>query len=85
MKFIQLKTKKLSRYSCGCHGNLVTIGMIYVADSFCLKTKMLNMNPTGLKMKELRRYRFGCHCNQVTIATRYVANSHCPKEDPLLI
>ena len=85
MNFIQLKVTKLSRYPCGCHGNLATIATTYVADSFCLKTKMLVMNSTGLTMKELQRYRFGCHCNQVTIATRYVANSHCPKEDPLLI
>ena len=75
MNFIQLKTKKLSMYPCGCHGYLATIATTYVADSFCLKTKMLNMNSTGLNMKELQRYRFGCHCNHVTIATRYVANS----------
>ena len=51
MNFIQLKTKKLLRYSCGCHGNLATIATTYVADSFVLNIKMLNMNSTGIKMK----------------------------------
>ena len=52
MNFKQLKTKKLLRYPCGCHGNLGTIATTYVADSLCFKTKrMLNMNSTGLKIR----------------------------------
>ena len=32
---IQLKTKELLTYYCGCHGNLVNIATRYVADAYC--------------------------------------------------
>ena len=35
MDSIGLKTKELLTYYCGCHGNLVTIAMRYVADAYC--------------------------------------------------
>ena len=31
---IGLKTYKLLRYHCGCHGKLVTMAMRYVADAY---------------------------------------------------
>ena len=34
MDSIQLKTKELLTYHCGCHGNLVTIATRYVADAY---------------------------------------------------
>ena len=34
MDSIQLKIKELLTYHCGCHGNLVTIAMRYVADAY---------------------------------------------------
>ena len=37
MDSIGLKTKELLTYYCGYHGNLVTIAMRYVADSYCPK------------------------------------------------
>ena len=37
MDSIQLKTKELGTYYCGCHGNLVTIATRYVADAYCPK------------------------------------------------
>ena len=37
MDSIQLKTKELLTYCCGCHGNLVTIATRYVADAYCPK------------------------------------------------
>ena len=37
MNSIQLKTKELGTYYCGCHGNLATIAMRYVADAYCPK------------------------------------------------
>ena len=33
----ELKTKELVTCYCGCHGNLVTIAMRYVADAYCPK------------------------------------------------
>ena len=36
MDSIQLKTKELLTYHCGCHGNLVTIVTRYVADAYRL-------------------------------------------------
>ena len=33
MDSIQLETKELFTYYCGCHGNLVTIATRYVADA----------------------------------------------------
>ena len=29
-----IKTKELLTYHCGCHGNLVTIAMRFVADAY---------------------------------------------------
>ena len=37
MDSMQLQTKELVPYYCGCHGNLVTIAMRYVADAYCPK------------------------------------------------
>ena len=37
MDSIRLKTKELSTFYCGCHGNLVTIATRYVADAYCPK------------------------------------------------
>ena len=37
MNTIQLKTKELLTYYCGCHGNLVTIATRCVADAYCGK------------------------------------------------
>ena len=37
MDSIQLKTKELGTYYCGCHGDLVTIAMRYVAVAYCPK------------------------------------------------
>ena len=34
---IQLKTKEISRFHCGCYDNYVTIAMRYWADAYCLK------------------------------------------------
>ena len=34
MDSIQLTTKELLTYHCGCHGNLVTIATRYVADAY---------------------------------------------------
>ena len=34
---IQLKTKELLIHHCGCHGNIVTKAMRYVADAYCPK------------------------------------------------
>ena len=34
MDLIWLKTKELLTYHCGCHGNLFTIAMRYVADAY---------------------------------------------------
>ena len=36
MDLIQLKTKELLTYHCGCHGNLVNIVTRYVADAYRL-------------------------------------------------
>ena len=35
MDSIGYKTNELLTYYCGCHGNLVTIAMRYVADAYC--------------------------------------------------
>ena len=74
-------------YYCGCHDNLVTIAMRYVADAYCPKEPPYqisgpNMDSIRLKTKELGTYYCGCHGNLVTIATRYVADAYCPKEPP---
>ena len=37
MDSIQLKTNELLTYYGGCHGNLVTIAMRFVADAYCPK------------------------------------------------
>ena len=37
MDSIQLKTKELGTYYCGCHGDLVTIATRYVAVAYCPK------------------------------------------------
>ena len=37
MDTIQLKTKELLTYHCGCLGNLVTMANRYVADAYCPK------------------------------------------------
>ena len=37
MDSIQLKTKELLTYCCGCHGNLVTIATRYVADAIATR------------------------------------------------
>ena len=40
MNLIPLKTKELLRCHCGCHGNVVTIRMGYLADAYYLKEAM---------------------------------------------
>ena len=37
MNSIQSITKELVTCYCGCHGNLVTIAMRFVADAYCHK------------------------------------------------
>ena len=37
MDSIRPKTKELMIYYCGCHGNLITIAMRYMADAYCPK------------------------------------------------
>ena len=37
IKSVSLKRKELLTYHCGCHGNLVTIAVRYVADAYCPK------------------------------------------------
>ena len=34
---IQLKTKEIFRFHCGCYDNYITIAMRYLADAYCLK------------------------------------------------
>ena len=34
MDLIWLKTKELLMHHCGCHGNLVSIAMMYMADAY---------------------------------------------------
>ena len=70
MNLIPLVTKELVRYHCGCHANIVTIAIEYVADA-CHPTKksfVSNVNSIALKAKELLRYHCGYHGNIVTIA-----------------
>ena len=52
MDSIQLKTKELLTYYCGCHGNLVTIATRYVADAYCPKKPPYQIW-TQYKTKEL--------------------------------
>ena len=57
MTSIGLKTKELLTEHCGCHGNLVTIAMRYVADVYYKQTStMPNIKSIPLKTKELQRY-----------------------------
>ena len=77
MDTMQLKTKELLTYCCGCHGNLVTIATRYVADA-----SIPNMDSIRPKTKELVTYYCGCHGNLVTIAMRFLADAYCPKEPP---
>ena len=41
MNLISLSTKELLRYHCCCHGNIVTIATVYVADA-CYPTLQLH-------------------------------------------
>ena len=77
MDSIRPKTKELMTYYCGCHGNLVTIAIRFVANVYC---PIQNMDSIQLKPNELLTYYCGCHGNLVTIAARYVADAYCPKE-----
>ena len=73
-------------YYYGCHGNLVTIAMRYVADAYCPKDPPYQIwTQYNLKTKDLLTYYCGCHGNLVTIATRHVANACCLSEPPYLI
>ena len=60
MYSILLQTKELMTYYCGCHGNLVTIAVRYVADAIA------NMDSIRLKINELLMFYSGCHVSIVT-------------------
>ena len=49
---IQLKTKELLMYHCGCYGNLITIATLYVADAYHPKESIPNIDSIQLKIKE---------------------------------
>ena len=64
MNLIRLKTKELWRYHCCCHGNIVTIASMYLADaSYPKESSVPNMSPIPLMTKELMRYHCGYHGN----------------------
>ena len=79
MDSIRPKTKELVTFSCGCHGNLVTIAMRFVANAYCNKEPPYQIwnqyNSLQFKTKELLTYYCGCYGNLVTITTRYAADA----------
>ena len=60
MDSIRLKINELLMFYSGCHGNLVTIAMRYMADAYCPNEPPYQI---WLKTKELLPYYCGCHGN----------------------
>ena len=85
MDSIQPKTKELMTYYCGCHGNLVTIAMRFVADAYSHKGLHTKYGLNMTQDKKFLTYYCGCHGNLVTITTRLEADAYCPKEPPYQI
>ena len=80
------KAKELLPYHCGCHGNLATIAMRYVADAYCPKEPPYQIwTEYDIRQSELLTYHCCCHGNLVTIAMRYVTDAYHPKEPPYQI
>ena len=78
---IQYRAKELLTYHFGCHSNLVTIAMRYVADASHSKENPYQIwAQYDIRQSELLMYHCCCHGNLVTIATRYVADAYHPKE-----
>ena len=50
---IGLKTYKLLRYHCGCHGKLVTIAMRYLADTYHTKKASYQIELNRTQDKEV--------------------------------
>ena len=52
---IQLKTKEIFRFHCGCHEDYVTITTRNLADAYCLKESpyQININSIQIKTKKL--------------------------------
>ena len=53
MNLIPLKTKELCGYHCGCHGNIVTIAYMYLADAYypkksCAKYELNTIKDKGV-------------------------------------
>ena len=70
-------------YHCGCHGNLVTVAMRYVADAYRPKEPPYQIwTQYDIRQSELLTYYYSCRGNLVTIATRYVVDAYHPKEPP---
>ena len=76
---IKYEVKELLTYHCGCHGNLVTIAMRYVADAYHPKEPPYQIwAQYDIRQSELLTYHCCCQGNPVTIATRYVAGAILP-------
>ena len=76
-----LKTLKLLRCHCSCHGNLVTIVMRYFAGVHCPQEALHQIEfQYNLRQSSVLTHHCGYHGNIVTKATRYVTNICCLKE-----
>ena len=79
----QHNLRQLLKYHCGCYGNLVTMAMRYVADTYHPKEPPYQIvDSLQHKTKELLTFHCGCFGNLVTIATKYVAGVYYPIKPP---
>ena len=66
MNLISLSTKELLRYYCCCHGNIVTIATVYVADA-CYPTLQLHKERLETSQLFIIKFTYFCYKNLVKV------------------
>ena len=66
MNLKAISTKELLRYHCCCHGNIVTIATVYVADA-CYPTLQLHKERLGTSYLFIMKFTYFCYKNLVKV------------------